>query len=65
MNPGSFMKRLFAGAGVVVPDNGTDLSSLAGVGIGLPGVMDERSGGLPSVPALGWPAEDIRPWITR
>ncbi|KUP21168.1 ROK family protein [Paenibacillus sp. DMB5] len=43
--------------------NGDTLSSLKGVGIGFPGVMNERTGTLTSAPALNWPAVDIRPLI--
>lgn len=43
--------------------NGGTLSSLKGVGIGFPGVMNERTGTLTSAPALNWPAVDIRPLI--
>ncbi|WNS43761.1 ROK family protein [Paenibacillus sp. MMS20-IR301] len=63
--PGGFMSWLFAQLAQLCRDHGTELAGLAGVGIGLPGVVDESSGILSCAPALGWPEEDIRPWIRR
>lgn len=64
-DPKSFMEWLFAELGQFCQAHGTKLSKLAGVGIGLPGVMNEQTGILSSAPALDWAAEDIRPWIAH
>ncbi len=51
-DPKSFMEWLFAELGQFCQAHGTKLSKLAGVGIGLPGVMNEQTGILSSAPAL-------------
>ncbi|MEK5030857.1 ROK family protein [Paenibacillus sp. FSL R7-0302] len=62
--PEVFFRWLFAELEQLCKRNGTALSSLQGVGIGFPGVMNERTGTLTSAPALNWPATmDIRPVI--
>lgn len=62
--PEVFFRWLFAELEQFCKRNGTTLTSLKGVGIGFPGVMNERTGTLTSAPALNWPATtDIRPVI--
>ncbi|AIQ42913.1 ROK family protein [Paenibacillus sp. FSL R7-0297] len=62
--PEVFFRWLFGELEQFCRRNGTTLSSLQGVGIGFPGVMNERTGTLTSAPALNWPAmTDIRPVI--
>ncbi|WP_342565329.1 ROK family protein [Paenibacillus sp. FSL R7-0345] len=61
--PETFLNWLFAELEHCCNRNGGTLSSLKGVGIGFPGVMNERTGTLTSAPALNWPAADIRPLI--
>ncbi|MDF9841854.1 MULTISPECIES: ROK family protein [unclassified Paenibacillus] len=63
-DPGKFFNWLFDELEQSCIRNGGTLSSLKGVGIGFPGVMNERTGTLTSAPALNWPAVDIRPLIT-
>lgn len=62
-DPGKFFNWLFDELEQNCIRNGGTLSSLKGVGIGFPGVMNERTGTLTSAPALNWPAVDIRPLI--
>ncbi|WP_340025009.1 ROK family protein [Paenibacillus sp. FSL K6-1096] len=63
-DPEEFFRWLFAELEQLCQRNGGGLSSLQGVGIGFPGVMNEQTGTLTNAPALNWPPDtDIRPII--
>ncbi|MNO24505.1 Glucokinase [compost metagenome] len=62
-DPRLFFAWLFDELEQFCAENGGSLSSLSGIGIGFPGVMNEFTGILSSAPALNWPAIDIRPVI--
>ncbi|WP_379159952.1 ROK family protein [Paenibacillus sp. sgz5001063] len=62
-DPQLFFNWLFGELEQFCVKNGGNLSSLSGIGLGFPGVMNEFTGILTSAPALNWPALDIRPLI--
>lgn len=64
-SPEAFFEWLFEELDLLCRTYGSSLAQLAGIGIGLPGVMNESTGVLSSAPALNWPHEDIRPDIAR
>ncbi|WP_019912590.1 ROK family protein [Paenibacillus sp. HW567] len=62
-DPQVFFQWLFGELEQICRMNGGSLSSLRGIGLGFPGVMNESTGILSSAPALNWPLVDIRPDI--
>ncbi|MNB71819.1 Glucokinase [compost metagenome] len=64
-DPRQFFLWLFGELDRLCRTYGSSLTELAGIGIGLPGVMNESTGIVSSAPALNWPNEDIRPIISR
>ncbi|WP_235775424.1 MULTISPECIES: ROK family protein [Paenibacillus] len=64
-DPRQFFLWLFVELDQLCRTYGSSLAALAGIGIGLPGVMNESTGILSSAPALNWPYEDIRAIISR